>query len=68
MLDSQVIKGIATTRSPDFLNAQSAGKLTTTLKVAFFGMKEFRSCSLQDELFDRFGKAFFVHSSSDVSG
>ena len=35
---------------------------------AFFGMKELRSCSLQDELFDRFGKPFFVHSSSDVSG
>jgi hypothetical protein len=31
-------------------------------------LKELRSCSLQDEFFDSFGKPFFVHSGSDVSG
>jgi len=31
MLDSRVIKGIATTRAPDFLNAQ--GKLPETLDI-----------------------------------
>ena len=54
---------------PIGFSAVLASSLTArAIHPAFFGMKELRSCSLQDELFDRFGEPFFVHSSSDVSG